>query len=113
MNRGLFVTPVKEISEYLGLPVGGAMKVVKAAYGLVSAPLERFLAVTEKFSAMGLKVLRADPCCWKLEENGEVVALICAHVGDFLFAGSPTSTAWLACREQIQKEFQWGEWETG
>eukprot|EP00974_Lingulodinium_polyedra_P056130 5397260-Lingulodinium_polyedra.AAC.1 len=62
---------------------------------------------------MGLEVLDSGPCCWKLEENGEVVAIICAHVDDFLFAGDETSPAWKACRERIKKEFKWGEWESG
>ena len=63
------------------------------------------LKVTDKFTEMGLKVLDSDPCCWKLEESGEVVGLICAHVDEFRFTGSPTSAAWLACRERIKKVF--------
>ena len=106
-----YVIPTKEICEIMKIPEGSVTKLKKACYGLVDAPLEWFLTVSDFLVSLGFERCVSDPCCFKYVENGVLIGLISGHVDDFLFCGLETCDKWKQLCEEIQKRFKWGLWE--
>lgn len=108
-ERHIFAIPVPELAEGLGIPQGEAVQILKAAYGLVSAPREWFIEVNRVATEdCHLRQLKSDPCMWVLDgegENAEPVGFIAAHVDDFLIA------RWRASLEAFKGAFRWSPWE--
>ena len=111
--RELFLIPTDEICEAMGLQRQSIVKMKKACYGLVEAPIEWFETMNDYLRSVGFTQLYSDPCFWKLTENGETIALISGHVDDFLFTGREDSQKWQDIKQGIKKRFQWQEWEQG
>ena len=108
----LFIEPLKEITEALELPEGTTMRLAKAAYRLVQAPLEFYLSVDEFLEQQGFIRQKSDPCCWGLySERQEPIGWICSHVDDFMFGGSATDPRWNHIKKAITTRFKFGEWE--
>ena len=62
-HRDVFITPVAELAQALNIPVGEGARMLKAAYGLVSAPREWFQEVDEVVSnRCKMHRLATDPC---------------------------------------------------
>ena len=59
-----YVIPTDEICAALGIPVGSVTELKKACYGLVDAPLEWFLTVSEYLVSIGFTPCATDPCCF-------------------------------------------------
>ena len=110
-QRNLTCLPVPELCEGLGLPPGSVCRLKKARYGLVEAPIEWFETVNSFLSSIGYRQLRSDPCTWIYTEGTRVISLISGHVDDFLFTGREDCATWNRLKEQIQKQFEWQEWE--
>ena len=110
-QRNLTCLPVPELCEGLGLPPGSVRRLKKACYGLVEAPIEWFETVNSFLSSIGYRQLRSDPCTWIYTEGTRVISLISGHVDDFLFTGREDCATWSHLKEQIQKQFEWQEWE--
>ena len=105
-KRNIFAVPVEELSEAMGLPRGQAVRLLKAAYGLASAPREWFLDVCDVMQEKaGLTRLQCDPCLWIFKDNGKVVGAIGAHVDDFLITGDETNAKWTAALDILFKSF--------
>ena len=116
IERDLFVVPVPELAEGLGLSPGEAAKLLKSSYGLVDAPLEWFLTVVDVFAALGWQQLTSDPCALVLLDraatgNEVTISAACWHVDDFEFAGRATNKRWTAARDQVKQALKWQEWE--
>ena len=99
--------PVEEICQALGAPAGSIVRLNKAAYGLVEAPLEWFLTICDFLESLGFERQKSDPCCWGLFDKDRL-GWICGHVDDFLFGGEEGQPQW---DEAIR--FKRQEWETG
>ena len=111
-KRNIFAVPVEELSEAMGLPRGQAVRLLKAAYGLASAPREWFLDVCDVMQEKAaLTRLQCDPCLWIFKDNGKVVGAIGAHVDDFLITGDETNAKWTAALDILFKSFAWSPWE--
>ena len=108
----LHCVPCKEICEAMSLPENSVVRVKKACYGLVDAPLEWYRSISEFFLQLGFRKCWSDPCCWVLEKNQRLHGLVSGHVDDFLFSGSSQDPTWVAARAAIQKEFKWSDWES-
>lgn len=109
----LYCVPVPEILTEMNLSEGEIVKVKRGCYGLVDAPLEWYLSVSEVFESLGLRKTWADPCCWSYHSEGKLVGLIAGHVDDFLFGGDPSHEGWKAIEKAIQARFKWTDWEEG
>ena len=72
----------------MGLEGGSVVRMKKACYGLVDAPLEWYRTVTEYFESIGLTRLWSDACAWVYRVDGELQGLVSGHVDDFLFTGN-------------------------
>ena len=111
-TRNIFALPVEELASALGVPQGQAVKVLKAAYGLVSAPREWFLEVNRVATEdCQLRQLKSD---WVMDGDGpdaEPRGFITSHLDDFLIDGSETSPKWQACVAKFKKAFRWSPWE--
>ena len=95
-----YVIPTDEICDGLGIPSGSITKLKKACHGLVDAPLEWFLTVSEFLISLGFQRCVCDPCCFKyVDQQGQ------------LFCGRDSCSTWKSLCDQIQKKFQWGTWE--
>ena len=106
-----YVIPTEEICASLGIPENSVTKLRKACYGLVDAPLEWFLTVSDYLESIGFIRCVSDPCCFKYVFGDTLIGLISGHVDDFLFCGKPDCATWKSLCDQIKKKFQWGSWE--
>ena len=79
----LLCLPCPEILEAMGLPSDAAVRVKKACYGLVDAPLEWYRSICTFFSKIGLRRCWSDPCCWTYVKDG-VLRGLSAEVGMLL-----------------------------
>ena len=108
-----YVVPTDEICHAMGLAPGSTTRLKKACYGLVDAPLEWFLTVSDYLTLLGFERCVTDPCCFKYVEGNKLLGLISGHVDDFLFCGPEENEKWKSLCKQIREKFHWGTWETG
>ena len=107
-----YVIPTDEICIGMGLSLGATTRLKKACYGLVDAPLEWYLTVSDFLISIGFSRCVTDPCCFKyVSQDGRLVGLISGHVDDFLFCGRESDQTWTNLCDQIRKKFDWGTWE--
>ena len=107
-----YVIPTDEICIGVGLSPGAITRLKKACYGLVDAPLEWYLTVSDFLISIGFSRCVTDPCCFKyVSQDGRLVGLISGHVDDFLFCGHESDQTWTNLCDQIRKKFDWGTWE--
>eukprot|EP00435_Cladocopium_sp_Y103_P042170 s2053_g11.t1 len=109
----LFCIPCDEICKAMNLDVGSITRVKRGCYGLVDAPIEWYRSVSTFFEKVGLQKLWSDPCMWAWRPDGMLKGLVSCHVDDFLFSGPEDDTSWKDLISLIQKEFTWGDWQTG
>ena len=83
-----YVIPTDEICDAMSLEHGSVTKLKKACYGLVDAPLEWFLTVSDFLESIGFQRCVCDPCCFKfVDPKLGLVGLVSGHVDDFIFCG--------------------------
>ena len=61
LQRDLWVLPVPELAAALNLAPGEIMKLRKATYGLVEAPVERYISMSTVLEERGWRRLKSDP----------------------------------------------------
>ena len=106
-----YVIPTDEICDAMSLPHGSITKLKNVCYGLVDAPLEWFLTVSEFLQSLGFERCVCDPCCFKyVDKDKGLIGLIRGHVDDFLFCGPASCPIWSNLCQQIQSKFKWGIW---
>lgn len=116
-NRMIYAWPVKELSKALGAPEDTPVQLLKAAYGLVTAPNAWHQKVTKEMINAGWQTMTTEPCMWRLMGKGEdgitdeVIGLASAHVDDFLFAGAEDHPDYARALTQIFEVFTWTPWE--
>ena len=106
-----YVIPTDEICGEMSIPSGSVTRLKKACYGLVGAPLEWFLTVSDFLTSIGFVRCVSDPCCFKYVQDGRLIGLISGHVDDFLFSGSQHCPIWKSLCDKIKQRFKWGTWE--
>ena len=116
-NREVFIIPVPELSTALGIPTGEGARLLRAAYGLVSAPREWFGEVDEvAVNKCSMKRLVSDPCVWikqaMVRGRLATVGYIASHVDDFLISGDPSNKEWQETVEIFRRSFVWSPWES-
>ena len=108
-----WIRPVPEIYEELKVEPGELLKLKRAAYGLVQAPLHWYKSVCSYLQGLGYTRMKGDPCVWVYHDSSGVLrSCICAHVDDFLFGGAPGDKVHDHLMEQIKQHFSWGSWES-
>ena len=113
LEEDYWVIPVPEISKEMNTDVGEVLKLRRAAYGLVEAPLHWYKSVCTYLESIGYQKLAGDPCIWcYFSDSGDLQSIICAHVDDFLFGGVPGGQVHRNLMEKIKKHFSWGSWES-
>ena len=108
----LYCVPCDEICKAMEIPSGSITKVKRGCYGLVGAPLEWYRTISTYFTNIGLEKSWSDPCLWMWKPKGVLRGLICGHVDDFLFSGGRDDREWQDLLRRIQKEYNWGEWQS-
>ena len=107
-----YVVPTDEICSAMGIPSGSITKLKKCCYGLVDAPLEWFLTVSDFLMSIGFARCVGDPCCFKyVSKDNRLIGLVSGHVDDFVFCGRKDCSIWQDLCKQIQDKFKWGTWE--
>ena len=113
LSEDYWVVPVPEICHEMGSDAGEIMKLKRAAYGLVEAPLHWYKSVCSYLGSIGYRRLRGDPCIWCYHDStGTLRSIICAHVDDFLFGGAPGDQTHASLMSKIKEHFSWGSWES-
>ena len=126
-QRDLWALPVPELAAALNVSLGEIMKMKKAAYGLVEAPVEWYISISTVLKEHGWRRLKSDPCCGILidpslrreeETHGvmtrsecRVVAATGGHVDDFVFVGKEGNKIWETARQKLQDHLHWKMWE--
>lgn len=111
-NSNVLCEPVKELAEALGVPVGQAVRLRKAVYGLVNAPRQWWNDVRPKMSKLGWVESSIEPCLWKLvDPHGQLVGLCVVHVDDFLIGLDEQSVYAKNKLQELRGLYQWGSWE--
>ena len=85
----LYCIPTPELCEGMGIPKESVARLRKACYGLVQAPYEWYETVRAFLLESGFYQCATDPCCWVLQVEGRVHAIISGHVDDFMMIGDP------------------------
>ena len=127
LQRDLWVLPVPELAAALDVAPGEIMKLKKAAYGLVEAPVEWYICISTVLKEHGWRRLKSDPCCWilidpsfvkaetekKVTTRSEcpVVAATGGHVDDFVFVGKEGNEVWETAKKNLQDHSRWKMWE--
>ena len=96
----LLCAPCDEICMAMNLPPGSIVRLRKACYGLVDAPLEWYRTVSS-----------SDACAWVLRDGPRLLGVISRHVDDFLFSGDEANSRWKDAIRDIQARFKWGDWD--
>ena len=92
------------------------LRILKAAYGLSTAPRvfwQDFKAKIEK--EVGAIPVDGDPCAWVVPSpsTGEPIGHIGCHVDDLLLSGDPRNPEWEEKRQLIKSLYAWGSWKEG
>ena len=95
----------------MGIPKESVARLRKACYGLAQAPYEWYETVRAFLLEIGFYQCATDPCCWVLQVEGRVHAIISGHVDDFMMIGDPQDPIWKSTMAAIQDKFKWGEFE--
>ena len=111
--RQIFIQPVAELAQSLGIPPGETALMLKAAYGLVSAPKEWFIDVCNTITnKCNMQQLRTDPCVWiKVNKAGRTVGYFASHVDDFLISGDTADPEWQASVKAFREAYERSPWE--
>ena len=108
----LLCAPCDEICEAMNLPRQTIVRLRKACYGLVDAPLEWYKTVATFLAELGFQRLWSDACTWTLRSSeDQLLGVISGHVDDFLFTGEETNAQWRDAIQKIQSRFKWGDWD--
>lgn len=115
-SREVFAKPVRELAEMLGGNEHSVVQIVKACYGLANAPAQWHASVSSTMVAAGFEPLKTEPCCWRLMDRSDpeeprLIALACAHVDDFLFAGESGHVKYQQAVSHLYDAYQWSPWE--
>ena len=127
LQRDLWVLPVPELATALDVAPGEIMKLKKAAYWLVEAPVEWYISISTAVKEHGWRRLKSDLCCWilidpslvkaetekKVTTRSEcpVVAATGGHVDDFVFVGKEGNEVWETAKKNLQDHYRWKMWE--
>ena len=98
---------VDELCDAMKIDRGSAVRIVKGAYGLTTAPREWFETVKAKLLELGFQQSKVEPCCFTYSVLGTLHGLVKFHVDDFLVSGSLTDPVWLQARAQLQSAWKW------
>ena len=101
-NRVLAIEPVEELIEALQLRTNQVCKLEKGAYGLIDAPYQWFLAISEELKSLGFSQSPFDPCQFLLRhhEYGTLEGILGLHVDDGICGGSEYFNSKIACLEK-------------
>lgn len=116
-KRDIFMVPVPELARALQIPVGEGAKLLRAAYGLVSAPREWFAEVDAVLvEKCGMTRLKTDPCVWikkgLVRGVWQTIGYIASHVDDFLISGEEGHSDWMMALQTFKESFVWSPWES-
>jgi hypothetical protein len=110
----IYVKAIAEVAHALRVPVGSAVRIVKAVYGLGNAPRSWFFSVHRSLTKIGGCQLKSEPCIWNFKNSeGRVIGLVAAYVDDFLIAGDHNNPDFMNVRKQILEMYRWGAWSKG
>ena len=113
LDEIILCRPVKEIAEHFGVDENTPLRMKKAAYGLVQAPLHWYQSISNFLEGQGYRKLDVEPCCWIwVDKENQVRGIIHAHVDDFMFGGREDCEIHQALMQNLQEAFKWGTWES-
>ena len=112
-SRDVFALPVDELGDRLQVPKGQAVRLLRAAYGLVSAPREWYRDVDRIATTQcGLIRLVCEPCVWICKDaQGVVQGVLASHVDDFIVTGNESNELWMKTLTTFHQALKWSPWE--
>ena len=111
-HRDVFAIPVEELGNSMNVSKGETVRLLRAAYGLVSAPRERYRDVHAIATSCSMRRLKCEPCVWiYVDAKGVTQGLIGSHVDDFIVTGNESCEGWLEVLKKFHSSLSWSPWE--
>ena len=112
-SRGVFALPVKELGDKMNCGPKDTVRLLRAAYGLVSAPREWYRDVDKiATTTCGMHRLVCEPCLWVCkDEHGKVQGAVASHVDDFIVTGNEDNALWHETLQKFHQALNWSPWE--
>ncbi|CAK9015175.1 unnamed protein product [Durusdinium trenchii] len=113
VKKGVFALPVKELGDKMNCGPKDTVRLLRAAYGLVSAPREWYRDVDKiATTTCGMHRLVCEPCLWVCkDEHGKVQGAVASHVDDFIVAGNEDNALWHETLQKFHQALNWSPWE--
>ena len=112
LQEDVFCEPSPELAQKMRLEHHQCVRLLKAVYGLVNAPLRWYHRVWKYLKKLGGLEYTTEPCVWTFRNaKGEIIGLVLMYVDDALIACAPT-TEGNSLLKQIRGLYEWGSWES-
>ncbi len=106
----LYGQPPPEVRRMLNMKDHEVLRIVKAVYGLLNAPKQWFVALSQFLIEDGWLQHSLDQCLYKRVDNsGNIVGYIGIHVDDLLCAG--TGEEYESSIQRLREKFRFGAWD--
>ena len=102
--KRIWTTGVPELAIALGVEPGEALRILRACYGLTTAPRAFWKDVKTRLEdELGGLPIVGDQCIWIfINSSGDVMGACGSHVDDFILCGDHNGPEWLKKREEIR-----------
>ena len=84
LEREVYMRPPKEFEK-----PGKIWKLKKPVYGLADAGRLWYRKLRSRLIELGMKELTGDAACMMMHKNGRLIGVVCIHVDDLVYAGTP------------------------
>jgi hypothetical protein len=80
------------------------LKLEKAMYGAVQAPLAFWKENAKHLRRLGMLQSKTDPCVWYMTRNDELWLIVAVYVDDIVYSGCQEARLWF--KTEVQKRFK-------
>ena len=108
--RNIFIAPLDDVRQMLNVDYETVLRLRKAVYGLVNAPMKWLERLKKSLIQHGLTSCALDPCTFILRKSGKIHRVLGVYVDDVIGGGDETFNRVMTA---VRKEFDFGSWDTG
>ena len=109
-TRLIYGEPPADVRDMLKMSEHQVLKLLKAGYGLINAPIKWHKRFVEKAKECGWVQHHLDPCLFMCyDDEDQLCGLMGVHVDDALVGGS--GRHYDKCFDQLTKALEWSRWK--
>ena len=110
-DRDVFVEPVPEFRQKLGMTQKHVLRLMGSAYGLRTAPRTWYQRVKKDLTTLGWRMHQLDQCTFMMHDGKQLIGIIGVYVDDFLIAGDIQDPRWIQAKKALKDLYNWGKME--